>query len=68
MVGGGVNMVVYGYIKGGGLGVEIVGIFLLVYVVFVVIDVKCKVCDFYVLVCCLIIYFFGYCRIFLFWL
>lgn len=48
--GGGVNVVVLGYSIGIGLVVEIIGIFVLMFIVFFVMDFKCKVCDFYVLV------------------
>lgn len=51
---------VYGYIKGDGLGVEIVGIFVLVYIVFFVIDVKWNVCDFYVFVSIYFIFVYGF--------
>jgi aquaporin PIP len=38
--GGGANVVAHGYTKGSGLGAEIVGTFLLVYVVFSATDAK----------------------------
>ncbi|KAJ0771528.1 putative major intrinsic protein [Helianthus annuus] len=39
-LGGGANVVAHGYTKGGGLGVEIVGTFVLVYTVFSATDAK----------------------------
>lgn len=46
--GGGTNTVAHGYTKGGGLGAEIVGTFVLVYVVFAATDAKRTARDSYV--------------------
>jgi aquaporin PIP len=53
--GGGANAVAHGYTKGDGLGAEIVGTFVLVYVVFAATDAKRKARDSHVPVsgpCC----------------
>merc|ERR1712129_78610 len=39
-LGGGANVVAHGYTKGGGLGAEVVGTFLLVFTVFSATDAK----------------------------
>ncbi|KAL5720930.1 Aquaporin PIP1-3 [Ranunculus cassubicifolius] len=45
MLGGGANTVAHGYTKGAGLGAEIIGTFVLVYVVFSATDAKRKARD-----------------------